>query len=284
MARTGRQGGDGRPPRAKGPHSPSPRTPAPRAPTRRGPPAEERAKTFRISGLPAVAALFARDPGRVERLFFDDRMKTLTGDFCAVMAASRRPYRLVPTDELDRIAGSALHGGIVAVAPPRPVLPFDTEEAKRWAAAGRPLLLLDGVGNPHNLGAIVRTMAFFGMDRLVISDHPGQAAPSEAAYRVAEGGFEHVTLYRAERFATQLKRLSPHYRVVGTALGDHRPLGRLKGPPPAALVLGNEEEGLPPATLRACAELATIQGSGLVQSLNVAATAAILVHAMAGPG
>ena len=170
-----------------------------------------------------------------------------------------------------------------AGAPARPVLPFDSEEAKRWAQAGEPLLLLDGVGNPHNLGAIVRTMAFFGLKRLVLSDHPGQALPSEAAYRVAEGGFEYITLYRADRFATQLKRLSPAFRVVGTALGDHRPLGRLKGPPPAALVLGNEEVGLRPETLKACAELATIPGSGWVQSLNVSATAAILIHAIA-PG
>jgi len=228
-----------------------------------------------------VQALFARDPGRVERLYFDDRMKGHLGGACALLAETRRPYRLVPAEELEKIAGSAMHGGVVAYAAPRPVLPFDEAAAEAWARAGAPLLLLDGVSNPHNLGAIVRTAAFLGLSRIVLSDHPSQALPSEAAYRVAEGGFEHVDLYRADRFAQRLKRLGAWYRTVGTALGDHRPLSRLStGPKPAAVVMGNEEHGVPEATLRACAEVATIPGSGRVQSMNVSATAAILLYEM----
>lgn len=80
-----------------------------------------------------------------------------------------------------------------------------------------------------------------------------------------------------------LKQLGQHYRVVGTALGQGRPLEAMlaEGGQPLAVVLGNEEHGLPPATLAACEELATIAGSGRVQSLNVAATAAIVIHALA---
>lgn len=262
---------------------PPPRDPQPRAPrpsTAKAPPP----KPFRICGLPAVAAVFARDPDRVQRLFYEERHRQAVGPFCARLAEARKPYRLVEKEELDRVAGTPLHGGVVAVAEPRQVLPFNPDWARRWAAEGRPLLLLDGIGNPHNLGAIVRTAAFFGLDRLVISDHPGQAQPSESAYRVAEGGFEHVQIYRAERFAAAVRRLAESYRVVGTALGGHPALGRLTGgPKPPAVLLGNEEDGLPAETLRACAELATLPGSGLVQSLNVAATAAILAWEMTRP-
>ncbi len=248
-------------------------TSAPRQPR---PPAE---KPFRIAGLPAVTALFAQDPGRVERLFFDDRTKAALGDACALLAQTRKPYRLVPAEELEKIAGSAMHGGVVAIAKPRPVLPFDPAAAVAWAGDGQPLLLLDGIGNPHNLGAIVRTAAFFGLPRIVLSDHPGQALPSEAAYRVAEGGFEHVALYRSDGFAAQLRRLGEAYRTIATALGGTRPLDDLvAGPKPVAVVLGNEEHGLPEATMRACAAVATIPGSGWVQSLNVSATAAIVIH------
>ncbi|MEA1677228.1 RNA methyltransferase [Nitrospirillum sp. BR 11163] len=246
-----------------------------------------RRKTFRILGLPAVAALFARDPGRVERLFFDDRMKEKVGAYCASLAQARKVYRLLPSDEMEKVAGTPLHGGVVAVAAPRPVLPLDIDEAARWAAAGEPLMILDGVGNPHNLGAIVRTCAFFGINRLVLSDHAEQALPSEAAYRVAEGGFEYVSLYQLPRFAQSLRHLRAHYRVVGTALGDHPdPATALSAPnaKPAALILGNEEVGLPATTLQACHQLVTLRGTGQVQSLNVSATAAILVHALATPG
>jgi TrmH RNA methyltransferase len=237
-----------------------------------------------VAGLPAVQALFARDPDRVLRLFFDDRAKQQSGEFCKLMAAARKPYRHVSTEELTKVAGTPLHGGILAVTRPKPVATFDAGIAKLWAKAGKPLVILDGVGNPHNLGAIVRTMAFFGLDKLLVSDHPGQAVPSEAAFRVAEGGLEWVDVIRVRNLAVELKRLRPFYRVVGTALGAHRPLAQVlaKGDRPLAIVLGNEEDGLPPATLAACEEVATLPGSGRVQSLNVAATAAILVHLLAG--
>jgi RNA methyltransferase, TrmH family len=164
-------------------------------------PPEPVPKMLRITGLPAVAALFERNGRLVERLFFDERNAAAVAGFCRELGKARKPYRQVDAEELARVAGTVLHGGVVAVTGLRPIMNFDPAEAKRWAAEGKPLLLLDGIGNPHNLGAIVRTAAFFGLDRIVISDHPSQAGPSEASYRVAEGGMEHVRLYRATGFA-----------------------------------------------------------------------------------
>ncbi|HEX6979430.1 MAG TPA: RNA methyltransferase [Alphaproteobacteria bacterium] len=235
----------------------------------------------RICGMAAVAALFSRGPERIERLFFTEAMRGPADRLCRHLAQARKPYRQVDAAELARIAGTPMHGGIVAIARPRPVLPFDAGEARGWASRVPLLLVLDGVGNPHNLGAIVRTAAFFGLDRLVISDHPAQAGPSDAAYRVAEGGLEHVQLYRATRLPAALRRLSGAYRVVATALGRGRSLETMPRDRPVALVLGNEEAGLRRETIASCDEIATIPGAGLIQSLNVSATAAILIHALA---
>jgi TrmH RNA methyltransferase len=256
----------------------------PKAATRWGPRAQHAAKPLlRIAGLPAVSALFATSPERVERLFYDARLKPAVGAFCALLARARKPYRLVPGDELDRVAGTVLHGGVVALAQPRPMPLFDPVEALGWAGEGRPLLLLDGVGNPHNLGAIARTAAFFGLKRIVLSDHPAQAGPSDASYRVAEGGLEHVELYRAARFAGALRRLRDSHAVIGTALGRGQPLAALRrGDRPFALVLGNEEQGLPSATLDVCDAIVTIPGTGQVQSLNVAASAALVIYTAIG--
>lgn len=241
--------------------------------------AKESKKLMRIAGMPAVSALFATAPERVERLFFDDRTKPLTGAFCAALARARKPYRLVDEAEMARVAGSAMHGGIVAVAHPAPIATFDPAEAPRWSLDRQPLLLLDGVSNPQNLGAIARTAAFFGLPRLVLSDHPSQAGPSDAAYRIAEGGLDYIRLYRATRFAAALKRLQSSYFVVGTALGQGKPVRDLASPNrPIAIVLGNEEHGLPPATLKACDAIVTIPGAGRVQSLNVASSAAIFLY------
>ena len=232
---------------------------------------------MRICGLAAVRALFECAPDRVERLFFVPGLAREVGPFCRILASAHKPYREVDGTELGRIAGTVLHGGILAIARPQPLTEFDPKEAREWGRDGKPLLLLDGVGNPHNLGAIARTAAFFGLGRMVLADRPGQAFPSDAAYRVAEGGLEHLALYRA-RLPAALSGLRPAYRILGTSLaGGSVPVGR-GAAGPVALILGNEETGLDPATLAACDEVVRIPGSGRVQSLNVASAAAILIY------
>jgi TrmH RNA methyltransferase len=197
------------------------------------------------------------------------------------MARARKPYRRVEADEIERIAGTMLHGGIVALAQPRQVLDFNPDEAAEWAHEKQPLLLLDGVSNPHNLGAITRTAAFLGLRRIVLSGHPAQALPSDSSHRVAEGGMEHVILYRGTSLVPALKKLRQSYRVIGTAAEGGQPVGNLTpSDRPFALVLGNEEDGIPPETLRVCENIVTIPGSGAVQSLNVSASAAILIYAL----
>jgi TrmH RNA methyltransferase len=251
-----------------------------RQPSHDRPPHER--QLLRICGLASVRALFERDPSRVERLFFEDRMKGEVGPLCQMLARERKPYRQIDKAELARVAGTVLHGGVVAIARPRPVVDFVPDAAREWAKDGKPLLILDGVGNPHNLGAIVRSAAFFGLERMLLADRPDQALPSDASYRVAEGGFEHLNLHRAPLPAA-LRELRQVYRVVGTALGKRAPPAAWGGDRPVALVLGNEETGLDPATFTACDEVITIPGSGRVQSLNVAATAAILIYTLTRP-
>ena len=120
---------------------------------------------LRICGLPAVRALFERDPGRVERLFFVPGLKVELEGFCQLLARAHKPYRQVDSAELARISGTVLHGGAVAIARPRPLVDLDPVGAGAWVQDGKPLLILDGIGNPHNLGAIARSAAFFGLAR-----------------------------------------------------------------------------------------------------------------------
>jgi TrmH RNA methyltransferase len=159
---------------------------------------------------------------------------------------------------------------------------FDRSAVRIWAKSGKPLIVLDGIGNPHNLGAIARSAAFFGLERMVLADRPDQALPSDASYRVAEGGLEHLDLCRAPLPAA-LFEMRPAYRVIGTALGHGQVPDRVKTGPLVALVFGNEETGLDPATIAACDQIWSIPGSGRVQSLNVAAAAAILLYLLTRP-
>ncbi|HZU89300.1 MAG TPA: RNA methyltransferase [Stellaceae bacterium] len=247
---------------------------AARPPDKRPP---HRRELLHVCGLAAVRALFARDPGRVARLFFEPRLAAELAPLCHVLAAARKPYRAVAAAELARIAGTVLHGGVVAVARPLPPLAARPEAIAGWAADGKPLVVLDGIGNPHNLGAIARSAAFFAVPRLLLAARREQALPSDASYRVAAGGLDQVALYRAPLPAL-LPALRRVYRVIGAAAEGGVPPARRHDGRPVALVLGNEERGLDPATRALCEEIVTIPGGGAVQSLNVAAAAAILIY------
>jgi TrmH RNA methyltransferase len=230
-----------------------------------------------ICGANAVAALFARRPDAALRLFHLPEQRALVGPWCALLASARKPYRMVEPAELAKIAGTPHHGGVVALA--RPLLPtlLDLAAPPRT----RLLLVLDGIGNPHNLGAIARSAAFFGLAAMLIGEGSGHAMPSPAALRTAEGGLEWLALYRTRDLAAALAALDRHYRTVAATLGpEAQPLAALPRDRPLALVLGNEERGVSPPVLAACRRQVRIAGAGPVQSLNVAQSAAVLLHAL----
>ena len=234
----------------------------------------------RICGANAVAALFARRPEAARRLFYTSAMREAAGPLCAAMAAAHRPYRMLDETEIARAAGSAHHGGIVAVAAPRPVAIIDFVRPPKMAL----LVVLDGVSNPHNLGAIARSAAFFGAGGLLLHEVPGQAMPSDAAYRTAEGGLEHLELHKTRNLRKALAALEPHYRTVAATLArDAMPLQTLPRDRPVALVLGNEERGVSADALEGCRRRVRILGAGPVQSLNVAQAAAVLLAALTNP-
>jgi TrmH RNA methyltransferase len=240
-------------------------------------------KEHTVCGLVAVKALFARDAGAIKRLFFDYPTGRRIGIICQALSRARKVYRCVEPVELEKISGTVHHGGIVAVIEPRVMHPPRPEDLRRWAHARAPLLLLDRIGNVHNLGAIVRSAAFFGVEHIVIPEDPEQARPGEAAYRVAEGGMEHVEIHAVKSLAAFIRDAKPFYRVIGTAVrgaapivggGAGEPAGKAAGRP-VALVLGNEERGLAPEVAAACDDLVRIPGRGAIESLNVSAAAAV---------
>ncbi len=241
-------------------------------------------KEHTVCGLAAVKALFAHDAGAIKRLYFDYPTGRRIGIICKVLAQAKKLYRCIEPVELEKISGTVHHGGIVAVIEPRVMHPPRPEDLRRWAQAREPLLLLDRIGNAHNLGAIVRSAAFFGVKHIVIPDDPEQAKPCEAAYRVAEGGMEHVEIHAVTSLAGFISEARPFFRVVGTSVRGAAPVvGREtrvatpKAPErPVALVLGNEERGLAPDVAAACDALVRIPGGGAIESLNVSAAAAVL--------
>ena len=237
-------------------------------------------RELQVCGWQAVSTLFARHPDDVLRLFFDAATGKRAGEFCSRLAQQKKVYRQVDAAELDRIAGSKLHGGIIAVILERPLKKVTREVMAEWARAKAPLLLLDRVSNANNVGAIVRTAAFFGVKSIIVPDHPGQALPGEAAWRVAEGGMEFVDFYRVPALPAFCAELKRSHLLIGTSLRGNQlspSAVRERGlPRPPAVVLGNEERGMAPEVMAQCDRLVKIPGDETVESLNVSAAAAVM--------
>jgi len=227
-----------------------------------------------LCGLNAVTAVFHRRPDDIARLFYTAQARHLAGPFCAELARRKRPYRELPPDEMQKAAGTLHHGGLAAVVKPRDI-PFleGVPDAKL-------LLVLDQVSNPHNLGAIARSAAFFGVRALLLHETRTSAMPSDAAYRTAEGALEYLELYRTRDMARALRGLNPYFRTAAATLRPQAvPFATLPRDRPLALVLGHEEHGVSAEVLATCRREIRIDGSGQIQSLNVAQTAAVLLQA-----
>ena len=152
-----------------------------------------------------------------------------------------------------------------------------------WWRENRPILLLDGIGNPHNLGAILRSAAYFADAHALLADGRSRPCPPRPAIASPRARSNSCSLSRDCRQRSALRRGG--FRAVGTSLGRAVPLADLRSEKPVALVLGNEEHGVEPATLALCDVAVTIPGAtmseaGGVQSLNVAAAAAILLYVL----
>jgi TrmH RNA methyltransferase len=242
--------------------------------SRSGPARDE----LKLCGLAAVRARFARDPDSIMRLFFDEPTSRKVGIMSKVLAQAKKVYRCVPPAELEKIAGSVHHGGIVAVVKTPALRTPTAEQLQAWAARRETVLVLDRIGNAHNLGAVARTAAFFGVPRIVIADDAAAAKPSDAAHRVAEGGLEHVEVWQAKDLVALARDLAAAgYEVVGAATRGGRADAGRSSAKPVALVLGNEEHGLGAELAKACTRLVTIPGAGAVESLNVSVAGAVLL-------
>jgi TrmH RNA methyltransferase len=166
--------------------------------------------------------------------------------------------------------------------------PMGREDLDFWAREGKTGLVLHSVGNDHNLGAMVRSAAFFDAFFVVVSEGDDEARLTTSAYRVAEGGMEHVQFRRVRNTAAFLRDASALILTIGADPRARQRIGdlgavmkdRTAGPGGRgiAVVLGNEETGLPREVKAQCSALMRVPGTGAIESLNVAHTATIFLH------
>ncbi len=230
------------------------------------------AGTVWLYGMHPVAAALANPHRRLRRLL-------LTEDAEASLAAMAPPpwpqqAERVDRARLDQLLGrETVHQGIAVLADPLPPPPL-TAVLERSG----PLLVLDQVTDPRNVGAILRSAAAFGVAGVIAQD---RHAPEEtgALAKAASGALEIVPLIRAVNLARTLVALkAAGLWVVGLA-ADAAPLrGTSLAGRRAALVLGAEGAGMRRLTRDTCDELAGLAMPGTMESLNVSAAAAVALY------
>ncbi|MBN8262429.1 MAG: RNA methyltransferase, partial [Xanthomonadales bacterium] len=164
-----------------------------------------RDEELRLHGLNAVRAMFARRPSALRKLYLAEARIPQLQPMLKWCVAHRIGYRVVAEADLQKLAGSAHHEGVVADVvreAPQPLSSWLRELPDGPCCA----LWLDGVGNPHNLGAILRSAAHFGVSAILLPK-ASTLALSGAAARVAEGGAEAVPFVRLGREDNSLAQL-----------------------------------------------------------------------------
>ena len=233
------------------------------------------ASTQVLAGFHAVIARLRQAPESVREIYVESnrRDKRMLG---LIEQATQlgRPVHPVNADRLSGLSGGSRHQGVVAIADTRS-LAHDLDEVLDGIEGPALLLVLDGITDPHNLGACLRTADAAGV-HAVIAPRDRAAGLSTVAQRVACGAAESVPYIMVTNLARTMRMLQEeNIWIVGTAGEADHTLYQSKMTGRLALVMGAEGEGMRRLTREHCDELISIPMAGSVSSLNVSVATGI---------
>jgi len=233
-----------------------------------------------VYGLHAVRAVLTRRPGDVQRLSIAAARDDVRVRELREIAAARglRPVEAT-TAALDQETGGAAHQGVVAEV--RPSAPLDENSLLDLLTAQTLpvlVLVLDGVSDPHNLGACLRTADAAGAT-VVVAPRDRAAGLTPAVRKVAAGAAETMPFAQVTNLARALRDMKEAgLWIAGTAGDGEKELHAADLTGPLAIVMGSEGKGLRELTRKTCDSLARITTDGPVASLNVSNAAAVALH------
>jgi 23S rRNA (guanosine2251-2'-O)-methyltransferase len=185
------------------------------------------------------------------------------------------PVRFEERRQLDRLAGASEHQGVVALLAAQRATALEDLLAKPDAAGL--LVLLDGVEDPHNLGAIIRSSLAAGADGVIIPERRA-AGLTEAVARASAGALAHLPVARVKNLARAMEELKEaNYWLIGLDEDAEKSYTDADYAGRVGIVLGGEGGGLNELTRKRCDFLVSIPTAGPVRSLNVSVAAGIVL-------
>jgi 23S rRNA (guanosine2251-2'-O)-methyltransferase len=185
------------------------------------------------------------------------------------------PVRFEERRQVDSLAGTHEHQGIAALAAAKPAV--ELEDLLRTKTAQGLLVLLDGVEDPHNLGAIVRTSLAAGAQGIVIPERRA-AGLTDTVERASAGALAHLPVARVKNLMRAMEEMKEvGYWLVGLDERAEKKYTEVDLKGSVGIVLGSEGEGLHELTRKRCDFLVSIPTSGPVRSLNVSVAAGVML-------
>lgn len=228
-----------------------------------------------LYGFHSVMEALVAGRRRVDRIMVDRKGSPHRQSRIVEMAQSRNiPIQTVTSEALGAACDSDQHQGIAMA-----VSAFPVDDLADLDFSGDCLVvILDGIVDPHNLGAIIRTAHCVGADAVVIPKDRA-AGPTPAVSRISAGALEHVRLCPVTNVSAAINSLKQKgIWVAGLSMDAEKTLfaADLKGP--LALVVGGEEKGVRPLVRQQCDFLVSIPLYGRIDSLNASAAAAVALY------
>ncbi len=209
------------------------------------------------------------------RLRYDPRFLNLINDakVRGTVVDEVEPRRLT------QISNGGTHQGIIAQATPYEYLDLEDLIAQAKATGTAPVLIaIDGITDPHNLGAIIRSAEAMGAQGLILPQRRSVAITS-TVLKVAAGALSHFSVSRVVNLNRALEQLkAANFWIYGTALEASQPLHKTELKGPVVLVIGAEGEGLSLMTQRHCDALVSIPLQGKTASLNASVAAGMALY------
>ena len=189
------------------------------------------------------------------------------------------PVRFEERAIVDRLAGTPQHQGVVAMAAAKHTLDLEDllKIAPKGSSAPGLLVVLDGVEDPHNLGAVIRSALAAGASGIILPDRRA-AGLNETVARAAAGALEHLPVARVVNIARAMEQLKEAgYWTVGLDERAERKHSDVDYKGAVAIVLGGEGAGLHELVRKRCDFLVSIPTTGPVRSLNVSVAAGVVL-------
>lgn len=234
----------------------------------------------KVVGVNPVMELLRSGGRTIDTVFVDsEKGGKAIGDIIKAAREHGITVKFAPKEALDKMSIGLRHQGAVAVVSPKPYADPDELVAAAFNKSETPLfVLLDGVEDPQNLGAIIRTADCAGVDGVFIPEHRA-AHLSASVARASAGALEHVPVAKVKNLAAFIDRLKERgVWVVGVEAGSGKKHTGIKLDMPVAVVMGGEGTGVRPVVLKSCDAVVSLPMMGRVNSLNVSVATGIMLY------